>query len=75
ALALIQNWREMDLGKLGISQEQVIQAAFGEGFAAETEARLLKFQRERQAAGQGWGAYGAYQSGEGQLLLAGLKQL
>ena len=75
ALDLIQNWREVDLGKLGVNQEQVVQAAFGEGFAADTEARLLKFQRERQTAGQGWGGYSAYQSGRGELVLSGLKQL
>ena len=44
-------------------------------FAADTEARLLKFQRERQAAGQGWGGYSAYQTGKGQVALTGLKQL
>ena len=75
ALDLIQNWREVDLGKLGVNREEIIQAAFGEGFVAETEARLLKFQRERQAAAEGWGAYPAYQTGEGQLALTGLKQL
>lgn len=75
ALDLIQNWREVDLGKLGVSKDDVIRAAFGEGFAAETEARLLKFQRERQTAGQGWGGYSAYQTGKGQLALTGLKQL
>ena len=75
ALDLIQNWREVDLGKLGIQKEEIIQAAFGEGFAAQTEAKLLKFQRERQAAGAGYEGYSAYQGAKGQLVLSGLKQI
>jgi len=75
ALDLIQNWREVDLGKLGIGRDEIVQAAFGEGFAAQTEAKLQKFLRERQTAGQGWGGYSAYQGGEGQIVLSGLKQL
>jgi hypothetical protein len=65
----------VDLAKYGLDRDQIIQAAFGEGFVGQTEAKLQKVLRERQSAGQGWGGYSAYQGGEGQLVMSGLKQL
>lgn len=72
---LMANWREVDVARYGISREDVISAAFGEGFAAETEAKLLKFSRERQGAAEGYGGSSAYQSDEGRLVITGLQGL
>ena len=75
ALDLIQNWREVDLAKLGIGRDEIIQAAFGEGFSSNVEYTLQKFLRERQMAGQGWGGVSAYQGERGNLVVQGYKSL
>jgi len=72
---LISSWQEVEVGKYGITRDEVIRAAFGEAFDPQIEAKLLKVARERQAAAEGTGAYSAYQDNEGRLVLAGLSAL
>jgi len=72
---LMSNWREVDVGKYGITKDEVIRAAFGEAFDPQTEAKLLKFARERQGAAEGYGGMGAYQSDRGRLVIPGLQGL
>ena len=75
AFVLIQNQRELATNRYGITQEDVIAAAFGEGFSGEIEAKLQKFGRERQAAAKGYGGGAGYVDDRGRLVIPGLKGL
>jgi hypothetical protein len=75
AYAIISNKLELEAGKFGISRDEIIQAAFGEGYSQEVEIKLQKFARERQNAAEGYGAATGYQSNKGRLVIAGLEGL
>jgi hypothetical protein len=75
AFAIISNRLELDAAKFGISRDEIIQAAFGEGYSQEVEVKLQKFARERQTAAEGYGASTGYQTGSGRLVVAGLEGL
>jgi hypothetical protein len=75
AFAIMQNRLEIDAGKFGISRDDIIRAAFGEGYSQEIEVKLQKFARERSAAAEGYGAGTGYQTAAGRLVLPGLEGL
>ena len=75
AFAIMQNKLELDAGKFGINRDDIIRAAFGEGYSQEVEVKLQKFARERSAAAEGYGAGTGYQTSAGRLVLPGLEGL
>lgn len=76
---LIRNFRELDLGKLGVTEDDLVSAAFGRESptgrsAGETLNLLARLERDRQQADSDAGAT-AYQDDRGRLRVAGLSGL
>lgn len=67
---------ELAAGKFGITHEDIIGVAFGEGEASgEIVSRLEQFAREQAAAAQGFGGIEAYTDAQGRLRLPSLSGL
>lgn len=80
AFNMIRFGNELDFGKLGITEEDLFAAAFGKESPSgktvgETINLMARFQRDRQAASQGYEDTTAYQDQGGKLRIAGLSGL
>lgn len=71
ALQVIQFLPDIELGRYGLTQEQVVSAAAGRGDAqvADTLSRIV---RERQLAARGTGGFSGFVNARGRLQLQGL---
>ena len=79
ALEIGANLNDIQRGKLGITQEQIIAVMFQDTdllpagtSLADTELTLQQLGRERQAAGRGTGGPTAFQDNQGRLRIPGL---
>jgi len=80
AFNLIQNGAELTSGKLGLSRDDVVAAAFGEESPSgrsvgETLNLLARFERDRRAAGSGFEDATAFTDEKGRLRVQGLRGL
>ena len=66
---------ELDAGKFGLSQEDILAAAFDQERSGEVNERLAKFARERASLGQGLSGPQGFVDAEGRLKLQGLADL
>lgn len=77
---LVRNARELDLGKLGMSREDLIAVMFGEESPSgksvgQNLALLARFERDRKAAAQSSDAFGGFVDDRGRLRVPGLSGL
>jgi hypothetical protein len=72
AMGLLVNRRELDREKLGVSKDDLIAAAFGEGTSGDVAVKLEQFARERQVAGGGFDTFTSFQNQKGRGVVAGL---
>jgi len=72
ALNIMRNARELDLGRMGLSEDDVIKAAFGKGASAEVQDILERFGRERGAAAQGFAGVSSFFDQFGRLRVQGI---
>lgn len=77
---IMRNARELDFGKLGVDEEDLVAAAFGRESPSgrstgEVLGLLARFERDRRVAGQGSEAFGGFIDESGRLRLTGLAGL
>ena len=75
ALDILNNGRELEAGKFGITREEIVAASFGEPLSSETDAKLAQFGRERRAAAGGFAFGGGFIDAEGRLRMQGTAAL
>jgi hypothetical protein len=66
---------ELDAGKFGLTQEDILSAAFDDERSSEVDEVLAKFARERSAASAGEGGPQGYVDAAGNLRVQGLQGL
>lgn len=72
ALNIMRNSREIDLQRMGLGEDDVIQAAFGRGASAEVQDILERFGRERTVAARGYTGASSFFDQFGRLRVQGI---
>lgn len=75
AMDIFANKRELDLGKFGLTESDILMAAFNGEASASVASRLGQLARERAAAAEGFEGLASFQSEGGRLQTVGIGNL